>query len=171
MKVQLFGFVMLGLTALTACSSEQSLMEPVTLSDLVDTGCKTSYSLEESQSDFYEEEKEKTPKIMISVGDKGVASFRITDLQYDCVTERINAQVDSQQDEIQIVIAPYKEDPTVEADCYCKYDVGFKLSNLTSNKYHLKVYFADYYGKYNSSSPAYDGMVSFKQNTTLEFGI
>lgn len=37
---------------------------------------------------------------MISVGDKGVASFRITDLQYDCVTERINAQVDSQQDEI-----------------------------------------------------------------------
>ena len=171
MKVQLFGFVMLGLTALTACSSEQSLMEPVTLSDLVDTGCKTSYSLEESQSDFYEEEKEKTPKIMISVGDKGVASFRITDLQYDCVTERINAQVDSQQDEIQIVIAPYKEDPTVEADCYCKYDVGFKLSNLASNKYHLKVYFADYYGKYNSSSPAYDGIVSFKQNTTLEFDI
>lgn len=54
MKVQLFGFVMLGLTALTACSSEQSLMEPVKLSDLVDTGCKTSYSLEESQSDFYE---------------------------------------------------------------------------------------------------------------------
>lgn len=52
MKVQLFGFVMLGLTALTACSSEQSLMEPVKLSDLVDTGCKTSYSLEESQSDF-----------------------------------------------------------------------------------------------------------------------
>ena len=49
--------------------------------------------------------------------------------------------------------------------------IGFKLSNLTSNKYHLKVYFADYYGKYNSSSPAYDGMVSFKQNTTLEFDI
>lgn len=108
---------------------------------------------------------------MISVGDKGVASFRITDLQYDCVTERINAQVDSQQDEIKIVIAPYKEDPTVEADCYCKYDVGFKLSNLTSNKYHLKVYLADYYGKYNSSSPAYDGIVSFKQNSTLEFDI
>lgn len=108
MKVQLFGFAMLGLAALAACSSEQSLMEPVRLSDLTYTGCKTSYSAQESRPEFYAREKEKTPKITISVGSKGIATVRVADLEYDCITEKINAQIDTQDDEMKIVIAPYK---------------------------------------------------------------
>lgn len=168
MKVQLFGFAMLGLTALAACSSEQSLMEPVKLSDLTYTGCKTSYSAKESRPEFYAREKEKTPKMTISVGSKGIATVRVTDLEYDCITEKINAQIDTQDDEMKIVIAPYKQDPTLEVDCYCKYDAGFKLSNLASGKYHMKVYLADYYGKYDATSPAYEGAITFKPNTTQE---
>ena len=56
MKVQLSGFATLGLAALAACSSEQSLMEPVRLSDLTYTGCKTSYSAQESRPEFYARE-------------------------------------------------------------------------------------------------------------------
>lgn len=168
MKVQLFGFAMLGLAALAACSSEQSLMEPVRLSDLTYTGCKTSYSAQESQPEFYAREKEKTPKMTISVGSKGIATVRVADLEYDCITEKINAQIDTQDDEMKIVIAPYKQDPTLEVDCYCKYDAGFKLSNLTSVKYHMKVYLADYYGKNDATSPAYEGAITFKPNTTQE---
>lgn len=69
---------------------------------------------------------------------------------------------------MKIVIAPYKQDPTLEVDCYCRYDAGFKLSNLTSGKYHMKVYLADYYGKYDATSPAYEGAITFKPNTTQE---
>lgn len=104
----------------------------------------------------------------ISVGSKGIATVRVTDLEYDCITEKINAQIDTQDDEMKIVIAPYKQDPTLEVDCYCKYDAGFKLSNLTSGKYHMKVYLADYYGKYDATSPAYEGAITFKPNTTQE---
>ena len=99
MKVQLFGFAMLGLAALAACSSEQSLMEPVRLSDLTYTGCKTSYSAKESRPEFYAREKEKTPKMTISVGSKGIATVRVTDLEYDCITEKINAQIDTQNED------------------------------------------------------------------------
>ncbi|MDN0023427.1 hypothetical protein [Leyella lascolaii] len=171
MKEKFYGFVMLGLAALTSCSSEQSVLDSVKLSDLSNTGCKTSYSAKESRPEFYAEEKEKTPKITITVDNKGVATFHVTDLEYDCNTDKILAQVSSQDDEIKIVIAPFKEDPTLEADCYCRYDVGFKLSNLTFNKYHMKIYFANYYGKYDTASPAYYGTVFFSPNTTFDFDV
>ena len=121
MRIHLLRFIILGTTALTACSSDQIIMESVTLSDLANTGCET--------------------------------------------------RLDPQGNTIKIVIAPYKKDPTLEADCYCRYNVGFKLSNLTSGTYHLKVYFANYYGKYEILSPTYDGMIAFKPNETLEFDL
>ncbi len=171
MRMQFYGFVMLGLAALTSCSSEQSVLEKVKLSDLSDTGCKTSYSAKESRPEFYAEEKEKSPKVTIAVDNKGVATFRVTDLEYDCITEKILAQVEAQDDEIKVIITPFKKDPTLEVDCLCKYDVGFKLSNLTFSKYLLKMYFADYYGKYDAASPAYEGTVSFSPNATFEFDV
>ena len=171
MRIHLLRFIILGTTALTACSSDQIIMESVTLSDLENTGCETTYSAKESRPEFYAKEKRKSPKMTISVGGNGVATFHLTNLEYDYITEKIDARLDPQGNTIKIVIAPYKKDPTLEADCYCRYNVGFKLSNLTSGTYHLKVYFADYYGKYEILSPTYDGMIAFKPNETLEFDL
>lgn len=168
MKVQLLGLAVLGLAALTACSSEQSLMQPVALSHVESTGCKTSYSAKESRPEYYEEEREKTPKLTIAVDDKGVAAFSMTDLEFNCATERVDVRLEANDEELRLVMMPYMEDPTMEADCLCKYDAGFQLAHLASGKYHLKVYVADGFGQYNASSPLFDRWVWLKPHATME---
>jgi hypothetical protein len=111
MKEKFYGFVMLVLAALTSCSSEQSVLDSVKFSDLSNTGCKTSYSAKESRPEFYAEQKKKSPKITITVDNKGVAAVRVTNLEYDCKTDKILAQVDSQDDEIKIVITHLRKIP------------------------------------------------------------
>lgn len=108
MRIHLLRFIILGTTALTACSSDQIIMESVTLSDLANTGCETTYSAKESRPEFYAKEKRKSPKMTISVGGNGVATFHLTNLEYDCITEKIDARLDPQGNTIKIVIAPYK---------------------------------------------------------------
>ena len=67
MRIHLLRFIILGTTALTACSSDQIIMESVTLSDLANTGCETTYSAKESRPEFYAKEKRISPKMTISV--------------------------------------------------------------------------------------------------------
>ena len=47
---------------------------------------------------------------------------------------------------------------------YCKYDVNFKISKLTSGNYNLKVYYARPNVKYDESNIAYNGQVNIAQN-------
>ena len=35
----------------------------------------------------------------------------------------------------------------------------------------MKIYFANYYGKYDTASPAYYGTVFFSPNTTFDFDV
>ena len=73
--------------------------------------------------------------------------------------------------EIIVVLTPYSQDPTMEADCYCRYDVSFKLSNVPSDKYRVKIYESDYYGQYDTGHPAYEGLVTFTPGGTFEFDL
>lgn len=53
MKNLLLGSALLALTLLS-CSTEQGMIEqPIKLSELVNTGCKRSFSPKESRPDFY----------------------------------------------------------------------------------------------------------------------
>ena len=150
-----------------ACSTEQNTMEQVRMSDVVSFGCTSSFSATESRPEYYEAEMAKPTLMLISVDAKGVAHFNVKDLQANCAVTGFRPQVSSQDREIRIVLVPLG-DPTLEADCMCKFDVSFNLSNLTSDAYHVAVYSSDFSGKYDSIKPLYQGSISFLPNKSIE---
>ena len=170
MRTTLFGYVLSALM-LASCSSEQSVTEPVRLSDIVNTGCTRSFSAKESRPEYYRSEMEKSPKGSIFIDKNGVATFKFTDLEANCIVSEFRPSVKVSDGEIVVVLMPYSQDPTMEADCYCRYDVSFKLSNVVSGKYSMKIYESDYYGKYDTAHPVYEELVSFVPNKTFEFDL
>lgn len=156
---------------LASCSSEQSMPEPVRLSDIVNTGCTRSFSAKESRPEYYRSEMEKNPTVSISVDKNMAATFKFTDLEANCIVSEFRPSVKVNDGEIIVVLMPYSQDPTMEADCYCRYDVSFKLNNVLPDQYNVKIYVSDYYGKYDTAHPAYEGLVSFASNKTFEFDL
>ena len=153
--------------AMGACSTEQNVMEQVRMSDVVNSGCTSSFSATESRSEYYKAEKEKPTQMSVSVDAKGAANFEVTDLKANCAVNGFRPQVHSQDGEIRIVLIPLG-DPTIEADCMCNYNVSFNLSNLVSGTYHVIVYRSDFSGKYDSAKPCYEGNMSFVPNKNVE---
>ena len=153
--------------AMGACSTEQNIMEQVRMSDVVNSGCISSFSATESRPEYYKAEKEKSAKMSVSVDARNVAHFQVTDLQANCAVNGFSPQVHAQDGEIRIVLIPLG-DSTIEADCMCNYNVSFNLSNLVSGTYHVMVYRSDFSGKYDSAKPCYEGNMSFVPNKNME---
>ena len=160
-------FLVLSVMALSSCSTEQNAMEPIRMSDVISSGCTSSFSAKESHPEYYESEMEKSPNMVLSVDAKGAGHFNVTDLRGNCALNGFRPRASSQANSICIVLVPLG-DPTVEADCMCHYNVSFKLSNLTTDSYHLAVYLSDFAGKYDSTQPLYEGKVSFLPNKSIE---
>lgn len=160
-------FLVMAAMAMGACSTEQNVMEQVRMSDVVNSGCISSFSATESRPEYYKAEKEKPTQMSVSVDAKGVAHFEVAGLQANCAVNGFQPQVYSQDGEIRIVLIPLG-DSTIEADCMCNYNVSFTLSNLTTDGYHLAVYLSDFAGKYDSTQPLYEGKASFLPNKSIE---
>lgn len=168
MRTNLLGCVLSALV-LASCSSEQIVMKSVRLSNIVSTGCTRSFSAKESRPEYYKSEQKKSAQVSITIDKNEVATFKFTDLKANCIVSEFRPSVDVNNGEIIVVLTPYSQDPTMEADCYCRYDVSFKLSNVILGKYYMKIYESDYYGKYDTAHPVYEGLVSFASNKTIEF--
>ena len=160
-------FLVMAAMAMGACSTEQNIMEQVRMSDVVNSGCISSFAATESRPEYYKAEKEKSAKMLVSVDAKGIAHFQVTDLQENCAVNGFSPQVCSQDGEIRIVLIPLG-DSTIEADCMCNYNVSFNLSNLASGTCHVMVYRSDFSGKYDSAKPCYEGNMSFVPNKNME---
>ena len=160
-------FLVMADMAMGACSTEQNLMEQVRMSDVVNSGCISSFSATESRPEYYKAVKEKPTQMSVSVNAKGVAHFEVAGLQANCAVNGFQPQVYSQDGEIRIVLIPLG-DSTIEADCMCNYNVSFNLSNLASETYHVIVYRSDFSGKYDSAKPCYEGNISFVLNKNVE---
>ena len=50
-------FLVMSAMAMGACSTEQNIMEQVRMSDVVNSGCISSFSATESRPEYYKEEK------------------------------------------------------------------------------------------------------------------
>ena len=61
--VKHFVFLVLSAMALGSCSTEQNAMEQVRMSDVVSSGCTSTFSAKESRPEYYSAEMEKTPKM------------------------------------------------------------------------------------------------------------
>ena len=171
MRKMVISNVLMALVSLSSCSSEQSLVQPVRMDNLQNTGCKYALSATESKSEFYTEEMDKAPTLKIEVDAEGIASVNVVDLKENCAVKEIRPQIKAEGNEITIVLFPFSADPSIEADCICSYDVKFNLVNLVKGQYYLKVYRSNVYGKYDASKPAYEGKVSFSPNSSFEFDL
>ena len=159
-------FLVMAAMAMGACSTEQNVMEQVRMSDVVNSGCISSFSATESRPEYYKAEKEKPTQMSVSVNAKGIAHFEVAGLQANCAVNGFQPQVYSQDGEIRIVLIPLG-DSTIEADCMCNYNVSFNLSNLASETYHVIVYRSDFSGRNNSAKPSYEGTISRPLNETV----
>ena len=159
-------FSVLSAIVLGSCSTEQNVMEQISVSDVVSSGCTSSFSARESRPEYYKAEMEKKPQMVVSVDAEGIAHFNLTDLRANCAVSGFRPQVSSQDRDIRIVLIPMG-DPTNEADCMCGFDVSFSLSNLGTDTYHLAVYSADFTGQYDAAKPRYAGDVAFIPNKSM----
>lgn len=171
MKKMIIGNALMALFLLCSCSSEQSLEQPVRMDNLQNSGCKYALSATESKPEFYTEEMDKAPTLEIEVDAEGIASVNVVDLKENCAVKEIRPQIKAVGNEITIVLFPFSDDPSIEADCICSYDVKFNLVNLVKGQYCFKVYRSNVYGKYDASKPAYEGKVSFSPNSSFEFDL
>ena len=96
-------FLVMVAMAMGACSTEQNVMEQVRMSDVVNSGCTSSFSATESRPEYYKAEKEKPTQMLVSVDAKGVAHFQVTDLQANCAVNGFSPQVCSQEDRKSVV--------------------------------------------------------------------
>ena len=171
MRKMVISNVLMALVSLSSCSSEQSLVQPVRMDNLQNSGCKFALSATESKPEFYAAEMDKAPTLKIEVDAEGIASVNVVDLKENCAVKEIRPQIKAEGNEITIVLFPFSDDPSIEADCICSYDVKFNLVNLVKGQYYLKVYRSNVYGKYDASKPAYEGKVSFSPNSSFEFDL
>lgn len=63
MKEKFYGFVMLGLAALTSCSSEQSVLDSVKLSDLSNKVVRLRIRQKKADLSFIQKKRRKLPRL------------------------------------------------------------------------------------------------------------
>ena len=73
--------------------------------------------------------------------------------------------------QLRIVLVVYHNPLDALADCFCKYDVSFKMSRLTPGSYSLQVYYADPAMKYDKTGLVYKGEVEVALGKTVRVSL
>lgn len=150
------------LIGLSACSSENVVLDTLRIYDVANSTCKLTLSPTETRPDFYLENDAKPATLSIELGKEGIALCAFEDVTANCAVRNIYANIVSQNNQITLIV--YHNVLDALADCICKYDVNFKMSKLTPGNYQLKVYYARPNMKYEESDIAYNGQVNIIQN-------
>ena len=155
-------YSLLCIIGLSACSSENVVLDSLRVYDVANSTCKSSLSATETRPDFYLENDAVPATLSIELGMDGIAQCVLEDVKANCAVRNIYVNIVNQDDQITLVV--YHNVLDALADCICKYDVNFKISKLTSGDYNLKVYYARPNMKYDESNIAYNGQVNIAQN-------
>lgn len=150
------------LIGLSACSSENIVLDALRVYDVANSTCKLTLSPTETRPDFYLENDAKHTTLSIELGKDGVAQCVFEDVAANCAVRNIYANIANQDYHITLIV--YHNVLDALADCICKYDVNFKMSKLTSGNYQLKVYYARPNMKYEESDIVYNGQVNIVHN-------
>lgn len=126
--------------------------------DVTNSTCKTSLSSAETRSDFHLENDAKPPTLSIELGKDGVAQCMLEDVEANCGLKNLFVTTTNQGNQITLLV--YHNIIEALTDCYCNFDVHFKMSDLTPGNYFLKVYYAKPNMKYKETEPAYSGRIT-----------
>lgn len=155
-------YSLLCIIGLSACSSENVVLDSLRVYDVANSTCKSSLSATETRPDFYLENDAVPATLSIELGKDGIAQCVLEDVKANCAVRNIYVNIVNQDDQITLVV--YHNVLDALADCICKYDVSFKMSKLSAGNYKLKVYYARPNMKYDESNIAYNGQVNIAQN-------
>ena len=155
-------YSLLCIIGLSACSSENVVLDSLRVYDVANSTCKSSLSTTETRPDFYLENDAVRTTLSIELGKDGIAQCVLEDVKANCAVRNIYVNIVNQDDQITLVV--YHNVLDALADCICKYDVSFKMSKLSAGNYKLKVYFARPNMKYEESDIAFNGLLKLTLN-------
>ena len=155
-------YSLLCIIGLSACSSENVVLDSLRVYDVANSTCKSSLSVTETRPDFYLENDAVRTTLSIELGKDGIAQCVLEDVKANCAVRNIYVNIVNQDDQITLVV--YHNVLDALADCICKYDVSFKMSKLSAGNYKLKVYFARPNMKYEESDIAFNGLLNLTLN-------
>ena len=155
-------YSLLCIIGMSACSSENVVLDSLRVYDVANSTCKSSLSATETRPDFYLEKDAVPATLSIELGKDGIAQCVLEDVKANCAVRNIYVNIVNQDD--QIILVVYHNVLDALADCICKYDVRFKMSKLSAGNYKLKVYFARPNMKYEESDIAFNGLLNLTLN-------
>ncbi|VEH15045.1 hypothetical protein [Segatella oris] len=155
-------YSLLCIIGLSACSTENAILDSLRVYDIANSTCKLSLSPTETRPDFYAENNAMPAILGIELDKDGIAQCMLEDVKANCAVKNIYVNIANQDN--QIILVVYHNILDALADCICKYDVRFKMSKLPPGNYKLKVYYARPNMKYDESNIAYNGQVNIVQN-------
>ncbi len=155
-------YSLLCIIGLSACSSENVVLDSLRVYDVANSTCKSSLSVTETRPDFYLENDAVRTILSIELGKDGIAQCVLEDVKANCAVRNIYVNIVNQDDQITLVV--YHNVLDALADCICKYDVNFKMSKLPAGNYKLKVYYARPNMKYEESDIAFNGLINLTLN-------
>lgn len=155
-------YSLLCIIGLSACSSENVVLDSLKVYDVTNSTCKSSLSATETRPDFYLENDAVPATLSIELGKDGIAQCVLEDVKANCAVRNIYVNIVNQDDQITLFV--YHNVLDALADCICKYDVSFKMSKLSAGNYKLKVYFARPNMKYEESDIAFNGLLNLTLN-------
>ena len=155
-------YSLLCIIGLSACSSENVVLDSLRVYDVANSTCKSSLSATETRPDFYLENDAVPATLSIELGKDGIAQCVLEDVKVNCAVRNIYVNIVNQDDQITLFV--YHNVLDALADCICKYDVSFKMSKLSAGNYKLKVYFARPNMKYEESDIAFNGLLNLTLN-------
>lgn len=155
-------YSLLCIIGLSACSSENVVLDSLRVYDVANSTCKSSLSVTETRPDFYLENDAVRTTLSIELGKDGIAQCVLEDVKANCAVRNIYVNIVNQDNQITLVV--YHNVLDALADCICKYDVRFKMSKLPAGNYKLKVYYARPNMKYEESDIAFNGLLNLTLN-------
>lgn len=155
-------YSLLCIIGMSACSSENVVLDSLRVYDVANSACKSSLSATETRPDFYLENDAVRTTLSIELGKDGIAQCVLEDVKANCAVRNIYVNIVNQDDQITLVV--YHNVLDALADCICKYDVRFKMSKLPAGNYKLKVYYARPNMKYEESDIAFNGLINLTLN-------
>lgn len=155
-------YSLLCIIGLSACSSENVVLDSLRVYDVANSTCKSSLSVTETRPDFYLENDAVRTTLSIELGKDGIAQCVLEDVKANCAVRNIYVNIVNQDNQITLVV--YHNVLDALADCICKYDVRFKMSKLPAGNYKLKVYYARPNMKYEESDIAFNGLINLTLN-------
>ena len=148
------------LVLMLSCSTENTVVGSIGVSDVKSSGCKASASLMESRPDYYNHFIGQRSVLRLSLGEDNIVNARFADFMDNCAIDLFHVGASSSEGKIVLILYPDKDMMT---NCICRYDVDFKINNIPSGNYQLEVYHTTADKQISKGNMIYSGTVNLEK--------